>query len=223
MTPRTRARAYAARDPRQARGRLLLGAFAGLGTGLALPPHLGWALRAVAGWDVSALVLGGLCWWIILHHDADGTRRRAGAEDPGRNTVWALVLIASAFSLFAATFVLREAKHQPLELQSLFMGLCLLAVGGAWTLTHTSYALRYAHLFYRDDGTGGIEFPGGQRPDYFDFAYFSFTVGMCFQVSDATVSSRSLRRAVLGHAVLSFAYNTAIIAVALNVVMGLFD
>ena len=99
MTKRTHARAYAARDPRQARGRLLIGVLAGLGTGMALPGHFGWALRAVAGWDVTALVLGALCWWIILHHDAEGTRSRAGSEDPGRNTVWALVLIASAFSV----------------------------------------------------------------------------------------------------------------------------
>jgi uncharacterized membrane protein len=80
-------------------------------------------------------------------------------------------------------------------------------------------------LYYRDDGDGegGLEFPGREAPAYFDFAYFAFTVGMCFQVSDVTVSSRNLRRAVLGHALLSFAYNTAIIAVAINLVIGLFQ
>jgi uncharacterized membrane protein len=99
------------------------------------------------------------------------------------------------------------------------------AVGVAWALTHTAYALHYAHLYYRDDddGEGGLDFAKDVRPDYFDFAYFAFTVGMCFQVSDVVVSSRLLRRAVLGHAVLSFTYNTAIIAVALNLTIGLLE
>lgn len=218
-------RAFHRSDPRQARARLMLGCAAGALTGLLVPDAFGWALRAVAGWDVGASVVAGLCWWIIVHHDAEGTRRRASSEDPGRNTVWAMVLVASAFSLFAAVFVLREARHQPIEQQTLFVAMCLLAVGAAWGLTHTAYALRYAHLYYRDDddGEGGLEFPGKEPPNYFDFAYFAFTVGMCFQVSDVTISNRTLRRAVLAHALLSFAYNTAIIAVALNVVIGLFE
>ena len=103
--------------------------------------------------------------------------------------------------------------------------MCLFAVAAAWALTHTAFALRYAHLFYRDQGdvSGGLEFLGSKSPDYFDFAYFAFTVGMCFQVSDVTVSSSSVRRVVLGHAIPSFAYNTAIIAVTLSLATGLFE
>jgi uncharacterized membrane protein len=178
-------------------------------TALLLPAHFGWALRAVVGWDMAALVIGVLCWLIILHHDSVGTQRRAAAEDPGRHLVWWLILVASTISLFASSFVLREAKHQRLELQSVFAAMCLFAVAAAWALTHTAYALRYAHLFYRDHGTGvgGLDFP----------------VGMCFQVSDVTISNGKLRRVVLGHSVLSFAYNTAIIAVTLNLAIGLFE
>jgi len=106
-----------------------------------------------------------------------------------------------------------------------FVVLCVVAVSSAWMLTQTAYALRYAHLYYRDhgQGVGGLEFPGGGRPSYLDFAYFSFTVGMCFQVSDVTISTRQMRRAVLGHSLLSFLYNTAILATAINLAIGVFS
>jgi uncharacterized membrane protein len=101
------------------------------------------------------------------------------------------------------------------------VALCLIAVGLAWTLTHTSYTLRYAHLFYREnDHEGGLEFPGRDEPDDFDFAYFAFTIGMTFQVSDVGVTSPLIRRTVLAHALLSFAYNTVIIALAINILAG---
>jgi len=83
--------------------------------------------------------------------------------------------------------------------------------------------LRYAHLYYRGDreGTGGLEFPGKREPDDLDFAYFAFTIGMCYQTSDVTISSYAIRRTVLVHAIISFAYNTAILALALNLIFGL--
>ncbi len=186
----------------------------------------GWALRVVAGWNAAAVTLLGLAWSIIWQCDVEQTRCRAAREDPGRNTVSALVLAASTFSLFSATYVLRRAKTLAPNQEAELIVLCLAAVVSAWCLTHTAYTLRYAHLYYRDDDSdggrcGGLGFPGDEAPNYFDFAYFSFTVGMCFQVSDVTVISKSIRRAVLMHSVLSFAYNTAILALAMNLVAGL--
>ena len=83
-------------------------------------------------------------------------------------------------------------------------------------------AFRYAHLYYREDaeGVGGVTFPGEHPPTYSDFAYFAFTVGMCFQVSDACVTSPQIRRTVLAHAVVSFVYNSVILAFVLNLVFG---
>ena len=83
--------------------------------------------------------------------------------------------------------------------------------------------MRYAHLYYRDDaeGEGGLKFPGEHKPDDYDFAYFAFTIGMCFQVSDVLVTSRQIRRSVLFHAVISFAYNTVILALVLNLLFGI--
>ena len=107
--------------------------------------------------------------------------------------------------------------------EALLAALCVGTVALSWTLTHTAFTLRYAHLYYREDaeGIGGVEFPGGSMPSYMDFAYFAFTVGMCFQVSDVQVTSHQIRRAVLLHATLSFVYNTAILAFVLNLVFNL--
>jgi len=201
---------------------------AAVATALLMPARAGQAMRALASWDVAAAVLAGQAWWILLHAAAAETRRRAAEDDPGRSAVWALVLAASTFSLFATTFVIHRVRAVPEETRVIFVALCVGAVIASWVLTHTAYALRYAHLYYRDDeeGEGGLQFPvdGGPpvAPSYLDFAYFAFTVGMCFQVSDVTVSSRQIRRAVLAHAMLSFAYNTVILAIAINLLVGLF-
>jgi uncharacterized membrane protein len=135
--------------------------------------------------------------------------------------VFAFAVASSAFSLFAAAFVLRKCKAFPPAEQMTWTLLALAAVALSWVLTHTLYTLRYAHLYYRRKNPGGLTFPGDDPPSDIDFAYFAFTVGMCFQVSDVVVACTRLRRAVLLHAVISFVYNTTILALALNLVFGL--
>jgi uncharacterized membrane protein len=205
--------------------RLTISAAAGLLTAFSLWGCSVPGLNHVAGWNVAAVVFAGLGWARIVTMDAGVTRRRAAAEDPGRTFVWLIVLAASAFSLFAAIVVLRNASKSGTGMRGFTVGMCLLAVAMAWILTHTSYALRYAHLYYRDDeeGIGGLDFPGEGPPCYFDFAYFAFTVGMCFQVSDVVVSSHQIRRTVLGQAILAFIYNTTIMALVLNLVFNMFS
>ena len=194
----------------------------GLATAMALSADHSLAVRAVAGWDAGAFTLLSLVWWVILGSDQRQTQCRAASVDPGRTVAWFLVILASSFSVFAGTYVMRHARTIEPERSSTLIGLSLLAVVVAWSLTHTSYTLRYAHLYYRDDeeGEGGLTFPGEHKPDDFDFAYFAFTIGMCFQVSDVLVTSRQIRRAVLFHAIISFAYNTVILALALNLLFG---
>jgi uncharacterized membrane protein len=197
----------------------LVGSVIGLGA-----PSLGWAIHLVSGWDAAGITLLVLAWWRIFHETPIETRRHAAADDPGRTLVWLIVLLASTISLFAAGFVMRRAHGIAPNGTAfcLLLGLSLTAVVSAWALTHTAYALRYAHLYYRDDddGEGGLEFPGKIDPDGFDFAYFAFTLGMCFQVSDVCITSRAIRRAVLSHALLSFLYNTVVLALAMNLVLG---
>jgi uncharacterized membrane protein len=220
------ARAYRAHDPRQVLGRLAICGAAGLAMAWLLRSEQVWGLPSVAGWDVGAALFTGLSWWIIARHDAAQTHARAAADDPGRRVGWALTVAASVFSLFASIVVLRSAPQAPPARRDLLVGLSLGGVALAWLVTHTASALRYAHLYYRDReerSCGGLEFPGGHPPSYMDFAYFAFTIGMCFQVSDVTISSPNIRRAVLGHALLSFVYSTTIVALALNVVFGLFQ
>lgn len=219
--------AFAPNDLRRASLRLLCGVVAG-GSATALLslafPRLGWAVPAVAGWDVAAVTFLALAWWIIARADAKETQRRAAAEDPGRNVAWGVVLLASTLSLFGAVVLLRRAKLVAARDEALLVGLCLVAVVSSWVLCHTAYTLRYAHLHYRDDGKDGekgLKFPGDEAPDDFDFAYFAFTIGMCFQVSDVTIETRTIRRAVLGHCLLAFVYNTAVVALALNLIIGL--
>jgi len=210
-------------DPRQAVARVALSASTGIGAWLAASPRLPATVAGIIGWDVASLVLLGLCWAVIGPATANSTRTRAGSEDPGRTLVYVIVLLTSAVSLLAATMLVRQARSLPPPLAQTVAGLCLAAVALAWAVTHTAFALRYARLYYREDreGIGGIELPGRSDPAYFDFAYFAFTIGMCFQVSDACITSQQIRRVVLLHAVISFAYNSVILAFVLNLVFGM--
>jgi uncharacterized membrane protein len=210
-------RAFHPLDPRAARTRLIVAIAAGLVAWLVVPWEISATTRLLLGWDAAGLVLSGFALFIITRSDSKETRRRAAAYDPGRSVVWILVLAASTFSLFAATVVLRQRDAVTPSLRAL----CVATVAISWLVTHSAFTLRYAHLFYRDgDHQGGIELPGGEPPDDLDFAYFAFTIAMCFQVSDVTISGRLIRRTALGHALLSFLYNTVILALSLNLLTG---
>lgn len=209
--------------PSRATGRLLLAVLVGLLAAFLLPRSVPWHLRGVVAWDVSAATLLGVAWSFIWTADCTETRARAATEDAGRAAVWALALASSAFSLFAAIFVLRNLRSFGFQ-ASLFWGsLAVIAIVLSWLLTHTSYTLRYAHLYYRGDSESGIDFPGKEAPSEIDFAYFAFTVGMTFQVSDATISDQGIRRAVLGHALLSFVYNTIVVGLVLNLLFSVLN
>jgi len=186
-------------------------------------PYLPSPAPALVGWDAGSLTLLALAWTAIGTADADATQARAGAEDPGRTLVYVIVLLASGVSLLGATAVVRDAHSLGPQIAHAVTALCLATVALAWAMTHTAFTFRYARLYYRADaeGIGGVELPGKEPPTYFDFAYFAFTIGMCFQVSDVCVTSRQIRRAVLLHAVISFAYNSVILAFVLNLVFAL--
>lgn len=207
-------------DPRRASGRFMIATASGLAAALAWPGNLDWHLRGVIGWDIAAIVLLGLVWPRISTADAECTKCHAAAEDPGRTMVFLVAVCASLFSLFAGVTVLRRARGFAPAESALWSGLAVLAVGLSWTLTHTAYTLRYAHLFYRRRNGGGLTFPGSSEPNELDFAYFAFTIGMCFQVSDVVVTTPIVRRTALIHALLSFVYNTTILALVLNLVFG---
>jgi len=192
-----------------------------------LPQRLGAAGRGILAWDVSALSVLFWSWLHILRASVAETRKRAAFNDAGRTALRFLVVFTSAFSMAVANIFAKNAKTLAPEAPEVLVWASLAAVALAWVLTHTSYSLRYAHLYYADVEApdadvecGGLEFPHGAEPCELDFAYFSFTVGMTFQVSDVIVVSTAMRRTVLGQAVLAFAYNTAVLAFCLQLIFG---
>lgn len=216
-------------DPRGAKQRLIYAVLAGFVAWLLAPERYAWLTRTLIGGVTGGSVLLAFAMWIIVRSDEKETRRRAAAQDAGRTLVWLIVLVVCGLSLFAATFVMREAKSYPRGERELALALTIAGAALSWCLTHAAFTLRYAHLYYREGRAkeGGIEFPKDEddpddacAPDDLDFMYFAFTLGMCFQVSDAQITSRLIRRTALAHAMLSFAFNTGIIALVLNVVVN---
>jgi uncharacterized membrane protein len=181
------------------------------------------SVRILVAWNAGTWSLVGLAWGIILTATPQTARARAAAEDPGRLFVHVVVLLSAMLSLAAAIALLRERATTHVGQSPSWLVLSVGTVVGAWLLNHTSWTLRYAHLYYSDrgEGVGGLGFPGELPPDDMDFAYFSFTIGMCAQCSDVVITSRRIRRAVLLHSVQSFTFNTTVIALMLNVVFGL--
>jgi uncharacterized membrane protein len=214
-------------DPLGARGRLLTGMLVGILAGILcfLVISSSIILSVMVAWDVGALIFLGLTWRVILRSNAALTKARATSEDPGRYGVFLIAVGSSLVSLFAAVFVLHGKKDmvQPGLIGVLNM-LAILAVVFAWVMTHTAYALRYARLYYRPkngEARAGLNFPGNEPPDDMDFAYFSFVLGMAFQVSDVSITCKHIRRAVLWHSLQSFLHNTVILALSLNLLFGL--
>jgi uncharacterized membrane protein len=214
-------------SPKRATVRLALSLAVGIiAAAWVSPAHNEWWLRIVAGWDAASLTLVTLAWTIIMKADASQTQRRAGEDDPGRGVLFLIGVGSSTVSLLAAGVVLHLMKTLPSDEKVFWTTLVFAAVVLSWTVTHTAYTLRYANLYYRariGRPAGECEcllFPGGEDPADIDFAYFAFTVGMCFQVSDVGVATTLMRREVLVHAVLSFVYNTMIVALALNLAIS---
>lgn len=215
-------RSIARISPRAAWLRVGLAAILAAVTAGILELYLSHTICALLGWDLGGLAVLAMTWSVIATASPAETQARAAGHDPGERLVYLLVLITSAVSLFSAVALARNADVVAASEGRFLPFLSLLTVAVSWGMTHTAYTLRYAHLYYRDDdeGIGGLEFPGTPEPAYFDFAYFGFTLGMCFQVSDAVITSTQIRRTALLHALLSFAYNTAILALALNLAFG---
>jgi uncharacterized membrane protein len=163
-----------------------------------------------------------LAWtWRRIHGlSPDETKRRATAEDDTRAEAGIILLAASVMSLFGVGLGLIRAAALESPYRALLTILSVLTIVLSWSVVHTVFALRYAHEYYTADG--GIVFgEGTDAPDYQDFAYLAFTVGMTFQVSDTQVTSRVIRRTLLRHALLSYLFGTVIVAVTINVVAGL--
>jgi uncharacterized membrane protein len=214
-----------------ARHRLLIALFLGLVTSvgafqLSRDPLRLWT-AATAGWNTFAAVILILDWVTIQTTPQRKIRERAQQEDWSRLLVFIFVVVASFTALCAVVFFVRTHKDHKQQDFLVHLLLTLSTVISAWALLHTVYSFRYAHAYYGDDKAGadqhagGLLFPGHRRPDYFDFAYFSFVIGMACQVSDVQITTRRMRRLTLVHSVLSFGFNALILALTINAVSGL--
>jgi uncharacterized membrane protein len=211
-----------------ARHRLGLGLAAGAAVFFAARGHLRLWSAAIAGWNAVALVVLALDWVTILSTPQRKIRQIAQQQDLSRFLVFIFVVATASAALFAVGFLVSVKRSQSGDHFIVHLLLTLLTVIFSWTLVHTVYGLRYAHAFYGDGDepgvnrhAGGLIFPGDRPPDYFDFAYFSFVVGMTCQVSDVQITSRRMRRITLVHSVLAFGFNTMILALLINTVSSL--
>lgn len=182
--------------------------------------------QAIATWDAYAFSTLALAWLAILTTPQNRIRAQVKAQDVGRTWIFLFVVVAACAALFAVVFLFHTNKGGTQPHMPLHITLSLLAVISSWAVVHTVFGLRYAHTFYGDSEdprrhAGGLDFPGERPPDYMDFAYFSFVIGMTFQVSDVQITSRGLRQLVLVHGILSFAFNTIILALTINTVSAL--
>jgi uncharacterized membrane protein len=202
--------------------RLAIAAVLGLIIFLLLPGTLHLAMRGAIGWDTGVLLFFGLTLIVVGEGNVAGLRHRATLSDSGLWIILGIVVVAAAASFASLAFVLQKPDAAA---TSSVVGRILVAVTTlilSWVFVHTMFAIRYAHFFYGDpeeDGTprGGLAFPGRGHPDFWDFMYYAFVVGMTCQVSDVQVTSKSMRRLTLAHGVLSFFFNAGVLALAVNI------
>ncbi|MEZ5854721.1 MAG: DUF1345 domain-containing protein [Hyphomicrobiaceae bacterium] len=202
-------------------------AIAVLALGPTLMPMLAlWSARAAAGWLAGATVYLGFAVWIMWRCGPEEIRRSAEREDESRFVFLVLIVLAIASSFTAIVALIGDARVAKADLRGIYLGLAGATVLASWLVMQIVYTLHYAHDYYRPNAEGtdlerGLEFPGGALPDYWDFLYFTTSIGATSQTSDVAISSRTLRRQVTVHAVLSFIFNTTILALAINVASGL--
>ncbi len=193
------------------------GGVAALIAGLAGAP---WQLTVLAGWNTAMLTYVALIWLTIGRFTAQQTASMSTVEDNTRHWSGFVLLAASTASLVGVAFCLHKANLSHGGLRFWMTTGVITGVALSWTVVHTVYVLRYAHIYYSTGGHG-VTFPGDEEPDYIDFAYVAFTLGMTFQVSDNSFTSRRIRRTALVHCLMSYLFGAVIIATSINVLAGL--
>jgi uncharacterized membrane protein len=209
----------------RARPRLATSLLVGTAWALLLPGAYSPVTRALLGWNVSVWIYLLLVGWMMLHADHARLRRTAVAQAESAATVMGIVSVASIVSLLGIVAELSAAKLPGAPHALPHLAFALATVAGSWLLVPTTFALTYASAYYRMAHGTGLQFPGaedGFKPDYGDFLYFSFTIAVASQTADVNVSTQAMRRLVLLQSVLSFVFNTAILAFTINIAASMF-
>jgi uncharacterized membrane protein len=200
-----------------------VGTAAAVGTASAIAVGIGWRwpYAPAAGWIVAAIIYLSWTWALIAQMDAKQTKThavRAHEEDATRRWSHAIMLLASVASLAGVGYLLLAESSTRADPIAAAVG--VLSVAASWFAVHTVFMLRYARLYYTGGGNG-IDFPQTGDPSYGDFAYLAFTIGMTYQVSDTDLKARDIRATVLSQAMLSFFLGAIVLAVTINLVVGL--
>jgi uncharacterized membrane protein len=198
-----------------ARPRTFFAVIIGIVAFFLLPPSLRLVTRLLIGWDSFVAVYVVLVYVMMWRSTLATIRRMAALQDDGRFLIPLLTALGAFASLAAIVFELGQANHKPTEL--IF---ATLTVALSWVAVHTGFALHYAHEFYRGKKPGGLQFPSGdqdEHADYWDFVYFSFVIGMTAQVSDVGITDKTIRRIATAHGIISFVFNTALLALMVNI------
>lgn len=209
-----------------ARLRLLLSLLCGVAIHFLLPRDISTPTHTLLVWDTAVLVYLGFALHLFLTERAEDMAEHSERQKEGEWTIFWLTVAAIVFSFVAIFSEFAGYKEMQGPAKGFHVGLVAATLFLSWLMTHTSFAIRYAHEYYATDMggpdiDGGLQFPGDQPPDYFDFFYFALVLGMTFQVSDVQITSRKLRRLASAHGLLGFLFNTIILALTVNIAAGL--
>jgi uncharacterized membrane protein len=202
---------------------ILLGAL----VGLAWPDSHPWLRRALIGWNAGVWAYLLSMGWLMASADHRKVREIAGKQDESAGLVLVTMVIGAVLSLYAIVSELARMDHMPANQVALRYAFTALTVIGNWLLVGVLFCFHYAHLYYRAPRDRlPLRFPeeGAEpkdiEPDYWDFLYFSFTIAVAVQTSDVSVTSRTMRKLVLGHSVLAFFFNLLILGLSINIAAG---
>ncbi|HEV2673469.1 MAG TPA: DUF1345 domain-containing protein [Aliidongia sp.] len=210
--------------------RLLASAGLGIVVGLLLPAAWPLSLRMIAGWDVAAGLYLALAWLMMMRADTAHIRAHARGDDESRWVILLMCAGAATTSLGAIVSLLGDFKDLPAADRAPHLALGVFTILVSWFFLHTVFTVHYAHEFYgntsegggKPAARGGFAFPGNAKAwSYLDFAYYSFTIGMTAQTSDIAVTTTGMRRLTLAHAILTFFFNTVILAFSVNIAASL--
>jgi uncharacterized membrane protein len=186
-----------------------------------LPRELAASVRTALAGDVGALVYLALSLQIMRACRGKEMKRRAARQDDSAIVILVLILIATALGFSSIFGVLSDARQLTGMAKGLEILLALITILLSWLVTQVVFTFHYAHEFYRPNSAGtpagGLVFPEEEHPDYWDFFYFATSIGAASQTSDVSIGARALRRLVILHAVISFFFNTMVLALAINI------
>ncbi len=192
---------------------------------IVLPGTLKPAVRYALAWDFGGFVYIVLALNLMMRFDADKLKARAARADDGGAVILMLILVAILASFAAMTGLAGEVKEAPKSEKLLYLGLAGVTLFISWLVTQLVFTIHYAHQHFRHDKDGiqgtALVFPADDKPDYWDFFYFATSIGATSQTSDVSIRSKAMRRLVTLHAVVSFFFNTMVLAITINIAAGL--